>query len=129
MTFITLEDGVPVIPPNLCTQYEVPYLKLKAGMRDEERLKYMDSASITNTLIKKYGLPASGVKCWENNSTSGNPIIGSCIHPACPDKTEVEIGGFLLGSYGGFGVDISVFVPKIGTPPIVWDDFIRDEFK
>ena len=122
--FVTLDNGTHVAIPELCLKHGVPYKVMNAPATAEEKLCFFDKASLTVAMHRKYDLPIRTLQCWPNNSTAGNRLNGTLTHGRCPDGVEIEIGGYLLGSYCGVAIDISVFVPKVGGTTIdrkVWN--------
>src|ERR1019366_9928165 len=99
---------------------------LDAPRVDEEHFCFLDRASISTTLSKKYGVPFGRLQAFQSLSTGSNSICAIIVHKDCPNGVEIELGGYQLGSYCGMGVEITVQVPKEGGTGINRDTWHGD---
>ena len=106
--------GISIKVPDICETCDIPYEVIEAEQIDEEIFAYMDPASISVTLSKKYGFPMGRVHAWVSLGTSDNPINAGIVHKDSKEGDEVELGGFILCLYANYPVTITVMIPKNG---------------
>ena len=106
-----LANGNFVFIPDICDRHSVPYRLGNFPQREEELLNMFDPASISVTLSKKLSLPIGRLRCWLHGANT-NAITGTYIHSDVESGEELELRGYILTSYCGFGVHIAVLCTK-----------------